>query len=68
MNNFKYKIAKFMQGRYGIDDLYRFTTGVIFFLIILNMFISSSLLNTFVWALLVWSLYRVISRDINKSF
>lgn len=66
MNNFKYKIAKFMQGRYGVDDLYRFTTGLIFFLIILNMFISSSLLNTFVWALLVWSLYRVISRDINK--
>lgn len=66
MNNFKNKLASFMQGRYGVDDLYRFTTGFIFLLIVVNLFVNSGLLNTLVWAALVWSLYRVLSKDINK--
>jgi len=55
-----------MRGRYGVDDLYRFTTGFIFVLIVVNMFVNSGLLNILVWATLVWSLYRVLSKDINK--
>ncbi|MDW7667426.1 MAG: hypothetical protein SCJ93_01265 [Bacillota bacterium] len=66
MNNFRNKLANFMQGRYGVDDLYRFTTGFIFFLIVVNLFVNSGLLNTLIWATLVWSLYRVLSKDINK--
>ena len=32
------KFNKFMQGRYGVDDLSRFTMGVALVLIILAMF------------------------------
>src|SRR6056297_2688691 len=66
MNNFRNKLSNFMLGRYGVDDLYRFTTGLIFVLIIVNMFVNSGLLNTIIWAVLAWSLYRVLSKDINK--
>jgi len=66
MNNFRNRLSKFMRGRYGVDDLYRFTTGFIFLLIVVNMFVNSGLLNTLIWATLVWSLYRVLSKDINK--
>lgn len=66
MNNFKYKLARFMQGRYGVDDLYKFTTGVLLFLIVLNMFLNSSFMNILVWSLLIFSLYRALSKDINK--
>ena len=40
------KFNKFMQGRYGVDDLSRFTMGVALVLIILAMFanISSSVM------------------------
>ncbi len=66
MNNFRNMLTSFMQGRYGVDDLYRFTTGFIFVLIVVNMFVNSGLLSTLVWVALAWSLYRVLSKDINK--
>jgi len=66
MNNLRNKFLVFMQGRYGVDDLYRFTTGVVFFLIVVNMFVNSGTLNILVWALLIWSLYRVFSKNIYK--
>ena len=34
------KFNKFMQGRYGVDDLSRFTMGVALVLIILAMFVN----------------------------
>src|SRR6056297_3144479 len=66
MNNLKNKFLVFMQGRYGVDDLYRFTTGFVFFLIVVNMFINSGTLNMLVWVVLIWSLYRVFSKNIYK--
>ncbi len=66
MNNFRNMLSRFMQGRYGVDDMYRFITGFIFVLIVVNLFVNSGLLNTLIWATLVWSLYRVLSKDINK--
>ena len=34
------KFNKFMQGRYGVDELSRFTMGVALALIILTMFVN----------------------------
>ena len=36
------KFNKFMQGRYGVDELSRFTMGAALVLIILTMFITQS--------------------------
>ena len=37
MNNFKYKLANFFQGRYGVDELYKFLLIVFIIIWILNM-------------------------------
>ena len=41
---FVQKIGKFMYGRYGIDDLYKFLFKVYIVLLILNLFVNSDIL------------------------
>ena len=36
-----YIIQKFMQGRYGIDELYKFLLGLYFSLFVINLFFVS---------------------------
>ena len=38
-NDFKYRFSRFMQGRYGVDSLSRFLSGVLIAVIILGLFI-----------------------------
>ena len=39
LNDFKYRFSRFMQGRYGVDSLSRFLSGVLIAVIILGLFI-----------------------------
>ena len=66
MNNWKQKLAIWMQGRYGMDPLYK---GILFLyigILILNMFIRSSLLMTLSMLLLVFAMFRVFSKQTAK--
>ncbi len=63
MNNWKYKLAVWMQGRYGIDPLYRGLLGLYLIILVLNLFVRSQLLGALGIALLAFALYRFFSKQ-----
>ena len=68
------KINKFMQGRYGVDELSRFTMGVALALIILTMFVNivnrsvGSVLDFLGIAAIVYAYFRIFSRNIQQRY
>ena len=78
MNNFKQKLARFLYGRYGADDLYRFLFLTEIILLVLatvcNVLghaapifsIVGTVLYLLAIAALVWSFYRSMSRQMAK--
>lgn len=62
------KLRRFMQGRYGADQLSRFLTATGLVLIILNLFVHSNAITYLVMALLVYCYYRMFSRDYNRRY
>ena len=66
MNNFKYKLANFFQGRNDVDELYKF----LFILFIIFWFLNMIFRNPFIyliWILLfVFMVYRMFSKNISK--
>ncbi len=63
--NFIYKLMQFMSGRYGVDGLFYVLFGIASMLSIINCFTRSLLLQLFVYALVVFAFYRVMSRNID---
>lgn len=57
------KFYRFMQGRYGVDDLYRFLFWLAVIGIVLNWFVKSSALSFLTTLILVYAMYRVLSRN-----
>ena len=57
------KFYRFMQGRYGTDDFYKFLFLVALICIVLNWFIKSSALSFVTTLILVYAMYRVLSRN-----
>ena len=57
------KIYRFMQGRYGTDDFYKFLFWVALIGIVINWFFKSQLLSFAVTLLLVYAMYRVLSKN-----
>ncbi|HBF36411.1 MAG TPA: hypothetical protein DDW50_03735 [Firmicutes bacterium] len=66
MGNFKEKVARFMAGRYGIDQLYYALIGIYFVLIVANALFHSAVINILMWAVLVWVIFRTFSRNVYK--
>ncbi|AOZ94039.1 hypothetical protein PNBC_05885 [Paenibacillus crassostreae] len=66
MRNFKEKLTSFMYGRYGIDQLYYASFVAFFIVTIFNTIIGSSFLNFLVWVILIWMIFRTLSRNIYK--
>lgn len=68
------KFNKFMQGRYGVDDLSRFIMGVALVLIILAMFANifsrtvGSTLDILGVAAIVYAYIRIFSRNIQRRY
>lgn len=62
----KEKIARFMAGRYGVDYLGRFTIIAGLIALLLAGWTRSSLLNLLAWVLIIYSYYRMFSRNIYK--
>ena len=57
------KISRFMQGRYGTDDFYKFLFWVALIGIVINWFFKSQLLSFAVTLILVYAMYRVLSKN-----
>ncbi|MHC1785631.1 MAG: hypothetical protein AB9880_01005 [Christensenellales bacterium] len=66
MKNWKYKISLWMQGRYGIDPLYKGLLAVYFGIFVLNMFLRSTLLSYAATLLVILSFFRVFSKQTAK--
>ena len=52
-----------MQGRYGTDDFYKFLFWVALLGIVINWFFKSQLLSFAVTLILVYAMYRVLSKN-----
>ena len=76
MGKFKDKLYRFMYGRYGIDDLYKFCFLLAIILIVINLILSfvisnqtaqtivTTLLFALILFLMVWNIVRSYSRKI----
>lgn len=68
----KEKFIRFMQGRYGVDDLAKFTMGAAFVCVLLSIFAGRSnmgaLLDTLGLAAIIYTYFRIFSRDIQKRY
>lgn len=62
----KEKFLRFMNGRYGFDSFGRFTLIVSIILVLLSNFRRSNFLNLLCWLLLIYTYYRMFSRQIEK--
>ena len=63
MDKFRNWIRTFMQGRYGADDLEQFLMYLALGVIIVNIFVGSPLLSTLVTLIVVYALFRMLSRN-----
>ncbi len=61
---FKEKLARFMYGRYGTDELYRFLTIAFYVIFFLNIFLGSVVLYGLTLGILIFATYRTFSKNI----
>ena len=62
------KFQRFMQGRYGADELCRFLTALGLILIVVNLFVRSGILSYVVLAILIYCYYRMFSRNYSRRY
>ena len=62
--NFRYKLMKFMSGRYGLDALFYVLFAISAVLVVVNMFVGSIILQLVIDAIMIYAFYRVLSRNI----
>ena len=66
MDKFRQRIYRFMQGRYGVDQFSRFLIYFSLCLLIITLFVHSGIIYTAALAVLVYSYFRVLSRNISR--
>ncbi len=71
MNNIKSekiknKIIQFMYGRSGPDDLYKASITVCLVLMLINLITRSAIVSIAAWALLLWGIFRCLSKNVYK--
>lgn len=66
LENIRYKLQLFMQGRYGYDELSRFLSISGLVLLFVSCIPYLGILYLFAVALLIWSWFRAFSRNIYK--
>ncbi|WP_067840952.1 hypothetical protein [Amphibacillus sediminis] len=68
MERLKQKLQYFMQGRYGIDQLYIAILVTYFILLFLSRYFESIALVISLWLLIFWAIFRVFSKNIAKRY
>ena len=64
----KEKFYRFMQGRYGADELSKFLSGAAMVLIILNLLTKSGIFNLLFWVCLIYSYFRMFSKNYSARY
>ena len=62
------KLIKFMQGRYGVDELYKFLFILYIITLLINIFLNSSVIEIIGLILVLIIFYRVFSKNISKRY
>lgn len=57
------KFYRFMQGRYGQDQFYRFLVFAAMACVIVNLFVRKEALTIVAWLLLIYALFRMFSKN-----
>lgn len=57
------KIARFMYGRYGVDQFSKFLVTLIMVMMFLNIFLRSTLVNCISWVGIIFVYYRMFSKN-----
>ncbi len=60
----RYTLARFMQGRYGVDALQKALLWVYGGVLVLNLILSSRVLILLEFALFGWLVFRTLSRNV----
>ncbi len=60
---FKEKLARFMYGRYGIDNLYHALIALYFILLVVSMVVDSWIPSVLMWVCLVIAILRLLSKN-----
>lgn len=68
MDRWRQKLQHFMIGRYGVDQLARFLSGCILVLLLCSLVLRTHILYWAALALLVYSYFRMFSRNISARF
>lgn len=69
LDKLRYRFASFMSGRYGGNDkLNRVMLIAVFVILILEIFINSAILSLISTALIVYSLFRMFSKNVDKRY
>jgi uncharacterized C2H2 Zn-finger protein len=59
-------MTRFMYGRYGMDDLSKLIMYVALILIVINFFAHSAILYSIAIVAVVYTYYRILSRNISR--
>ena len=63
---FMEKFQKFMYGRYGVDELYKFLMYTYILLVIINVFIKCNIISIIELVIFIVMFYRFFSKKIYK--
>ena len=66
MNRFKDKMARFMYGRYGMDQLSRNLSLICLVLLVVTMFVRNNVIYMIALVGIVYTYFRVFSRNISR--
>ena len=59
-------LARFMQGRNGVDNLGYHCMWAGLILVLVNLFIGSGVLGIVTWVLYIYAIFRMLSRNVGK--
>ena len=72
MNNLLNKMAQFMYGRYGLDQMGRFMTTTVMVCLVLSLLFGSTFIGRLCYyiglILLIWSYFRMFSKNVSKRY
>lgn len=68
MDKFKDKMMRFMQGRYGSDQLARLTMYISFACLIVTIFWHNTFIIFLALVLLIYTYFRMLSRNISRRY
>lgn len=60
------KIRKFMLGRYGVDELYKFLFILYIIILTINIFLKSPILEFINLCIVLFTFYRLLSKNVSK--